>query len=229
MDQTLLALLMQRYLQQHQPMSDEPQVPGMLGGVSARIGAPAPRVLGGTGARIGAPPADLTTPSLLGGAQARVGAPPMPSLPGARMGAAPPLPPPVQPPMAQMGGVPGLFEPKINSQLGTPPLPPRPPMALPSPIGPAAVEAAARMGASEPAASAPPVPAAPAQGTSAAAPAGELPYQTYERLSGKHWAGGRSSVIQALMQHAGVGQPAGSADANLALQRALLAHPELLQ
>ena len=49
----------------------------------------------------------------------------------------------------------------------------------------------------------------------------ELPYQTYERITGKKWTGGNSPDVQSAYSKYGITAPAGSADANLALQKAL--------
>jgi hypothetical protein len=50
----------------------------------------------------------------------------------------------------------------------------------------------------------------------------ELPFQTFQRLTGQQWSGGKSQAIQDMMNQLGVTGRAGSAEANLALQRALL-------
>jgi hypothetical protein len=49
----------------------------------------------------------------------------------------------------------------------------------------------------------------------------ETPAQTYERVTGQKWTGGTSAPVAALLQKAGVSAPAGSAQANLALQNYL--------
>jgi len=49
----------------------------------------------------------------------------------------------------------------------------------------------------------------------------ELPYQTFERVTGKKWTGGNSADVQSAYQQYGITAPAGSAEANLALQKAL--------
>ena len=49
----------------------------------------------------------------------------------------------------------------------------------------------------------------------------ELPYQTYERLTGKRWTGGRSKSVQDILSRLGITAVPGSAEANLALQKAL--------
>ena len=53
-------------------------------------------------------------------------------------------------------------------------------------------------------------------------PQGELPYQTYQRITGKQWTGGFSPEIKSLYNQYGITAPAGSAEANLALQKALI-------
>ncbi|MEM5853848.1 MAG: hypothetical protein QW228_05765 [Candidatus Aenigmatarchaeota archaeon] len=50
----------------------------------------------------------------------------------------------------------------------------------------------------------------------------EYPYQTYERITGKKWPGGKSPEIVSLLRAYGITAQPGSAEANLALQRALL-------
>ncbi|MCX7589383.1 MAG: hypothetical protein N2Z85_00365 [Patescibacteria group bacterium] len=50
----------------------------------------------------------------------------------------------------------------------------------------------------------------------------ELPYQTYQRLTGKSWPGGTSQEIVNLLKKYGITAQPGSAEANLALQSALL-------
>ena len=50
----------------------------------------------------------------------------------------------------------------------------------------------------------------------------ELPYQTYERVTGKKWTGGNSADIQSAYKQYGITAPAASSEANLALQKALL-------
>lgn len=49
----------------------------------------------------------------------------------------------------------------------------------------------------------------------------ETPSQTYERVTGKKWTGGTSADIQSAYKQYGITAPAGSAQANLALQKAL--------
>ncbi len=49
----------------------------------------------------------------------------------------------------------------------------------------------------------------------------ELPYQTYERVTGKKWTGGNSADVQNAYKQYGITAPAGSAEGNLALQKAL--------
>lgn len=50
----------------------------------------------------------------------------------------------------------------------------------------------------------------------------ELPYQTYERLTGQRWTGGLSQPVLKLLQDFGIQEEPGTAAANMALQRALL-------
>lgn len=49
----------------------------------------------------------------------------------------------------------------------------------------------------------------------------EQPYQTYERVTGKKWTGGASADVQSAYKQYGITAPAGSSDANVALQKAL--------
>jgi hypothetical protein len=51
----------------------------------------------------------------------------------------------------------------------------------------------------------------------------ELPYQTYERLTGKKWTSGKSADVKALLSQFGIKAAAGSEQANNELQRALKA------
>lgn len=50
----------------------------------------------------------------------------------------------------------------------------------------------------------------------------ELPYQTFERVTGKKWTGGNSPDVQSAYKQYGITAPAGSAEGNLALQKALM-------
>lgn len=50
----------------------------------------------------------------------------------------------------------------------------------------------------------------------------ELPYQTYERITGKKWTGGTSPEIVNLLKQANITYTPGTAEANLALQKYLL-------
>lgn len=49
----------------------------------------------------------------------------------------------------------------------------------------------------------------------------ELPYQTFERVTGQKWPGGRSQEVKALLHIFRIEYPAGSADANISLQACL--------
>lgn len=51
----------------------------------------------------------------------------------------------------------------------------------------------------------------------------DLPYQTYEKVTGKKWTGGNSPEVIAMYQKYGIKDAPASANANLALQKALLA------
>jgi len=54
-------------------------------------------------------------------------------------------------------------------------------------------------------------------------PAGtELPFQTYARVTGLEWPGGRSMAIVALLKIFKIAERPGSAEANLPLQTELL-------
>lgn len=50
----------------------------------------------------------------------------------------------------------------------------------------------------------------------------DLPYQTYEKVTGKKWTGGNSPEIVSLYQKYGIKDAPASSEANLALQKALL-------
>lgn len=50
----------------------------------------------------------------------------------------------------------------------------------------------------------------------------ELPYQTFERVTGKKWTGGNSPDVQSAYKQYGITAPAGSSAGNLALQKALM-------
>lgn len=50
----------------------------------------------------------------------------------------------------------------------------------------------------------------------------ELPYQTYERITGKKWTGGGSKEVIDLLNQFGITAQPGSAEANLQLQKKLL-------
>ena len=69
-----------------------------------------------------------------------------------------------------------------------------------------------------------PTMAGSAPSASAAAPTStaELPYQTYERLLGRQWSGGGSDTIRKMLELYGISAAPGSAEANLALQQAML-------
>ena len=51
----------------------------------------------------------------------------------------------------------------------------------------------------------------------------ELPFETYQRLTGQKWTGGSSDPVRALLQELGVSAQPGSSEANMGLQRALMA------
>lgn len=50
---------------------------------------------------------------------------------------------------------------------------------------------------------------------------GELPFETFQRLTGQQWTGGRSSLITDMLNRLGITARPGTAAANLALQKAL--------
>ncbi len=50
----------------------------------------------------------------------------------------------------------------------------------------------------------------------------ELPFETYQRLTGNRWTGGGSNAVRGLLSELGIQEKAGSSAANLALQKALL-------
>jgi len=56
---------------------------------------------------------------------------------------------------------------------------------------------------------------------------GEQAWQTYEKATGKKWTGGNSEQVKQLLTLLQIGGKAGSAEANLALQKALK-NPETL-
>ena len=56
----------------------------------------------------------------------------------------------------------------------------------------------------------------------------ELPYQTFQRLTGKQWTGpGGGEEVASMLRHFGIVEPQGSAAANLALQKALIDNSKL--
>ena len=57
----------------------------------------------------------------------------------------------------------------------------------------------------------------------------ELPYQTFQRLTGERWSGGGSNAITRMLDQFGINARPGSAEANLALQKALLANAKGIQ
>ena len=61
----------------------------------------------------------------------------------------------------------------------------------------------------------------PAESTSASG--SELPFETYQRLTGQKWTGGSSDPVRALLQELGVSAQPGSSEANMGLQKALMA------
>jgi hypothetical protein len=50
----------------------------------------------------------------------------------------------------------------------------------------------------------------------------ELPFQTYERITGERWPGGKSPLVRRLLTSFGIGWAPGSAEANVVLQYCLL-------
>lgn len=56
----------------------------------------------------------------------------------------------------------------------------------------------------------------------------ETPAQTYQRTTGKTWTGGQSPEIQELYRKYGITAPAGSAEANLSLQKSLIGQPPVV-
>lgn len=46
----------------------------------------------------------------------------------------------------------------------------------------------------------------------------ELPFQTYERVTGQRWPGGKSKIVRAFLRAFHIHFAAGSAEANLKLQ-----------
>lgn len=58
--------------------------------------------------------------------------------------------------------------------------------------------------------------------TTTSSTASELPYQTYERLTGNTWTGGNTAPILSAYKQYGITNAPGSASANLALQAALI-------
>jgi hypothetical protein len=55
----------------------------------------------------------------------------------------------------------------------------------------------------------------------------ELPHQTFSRCMGLPWPGGKSKQVDILLRHYRIIHTPGSAEANLSLQRALLAEEVL--
>ena len=57
----------------------------------------------------------------------------------------------------------------------------------------------------------------------------ELPYQTFQRLTGKQWMGpSGGEEVASMLRHFGIVEPQGSAAANLALQKALIDNAKLV-
>jgi hypothetical protein len=52
-------------------------------------------------------------------------------------------------------------------------------------------------------------------------PEAELPFQTYERLMGQPWPGGRAAAVVQLLKFFRIDSEPGSAEANLKLQACL--------
>jgi hypothetical protein len=50
----------------------------------------------------------------------------------------------------------------------------------------------------------------------------ELPFQTYERVLGRPWPGGRSAEVRELLRQYGIAYQPGSDVANLTLQECLV-------
>ena len=127
---------------------------------------------------------------------------------------------------APMGGGPAM--PVFNDEdPANPAKPAAPPMLGPSPLEAIPAERAVDMqdtlGDSGFFGEQPEAPTSPAPETAAPKAGGrELPYQTFERLTGQKWSGGRSSAVQDIMSRLGITAVPGSAEANLALQKALM-------
>jgi len=51
----------------------------------------------------------------------------------------------------------------------------------------------------------------------------ELPFETYQRITGQKWPGGRSLIVRLLLRLFWISEQPGSAEANLRLQSCLLA------
>ena len=184
-------------------------------------GGPKP-LLGGMGAKIGA------GPSVVPGVAS--------DIPVMSQGGPAPTAPPVMPKSPLLGGGPapsGTGMPFVSPDLmpppspgGTPNIPDNPESMVPlssSPNSPGVngsdlkgllMASHAQGGDSNPEQV-----SAPEKGTGH-----ELPYQTYERLTGQHWTGGNSEQIQDMLSRLGVEGPGGAASTNLALQKALIAN-----
>lgn len=57
----------------------------------------------------------------------------------------------------------------------------------------------------------------------------ELPFETFQRLTGQQWTGGRSDTIRQMLQELGIGGEAGTAQTNIALQKALINNAKNIQ
>lgn len=207
-----------------------PPGPMMMGGPNAKIGPAPPGPLAnapvGRGAALGepqpfAPNAPVQRgpigPPTLSMGQGGLSTPPTPSGllggPNAKIGPAP------------SGGF-GMSQRVAGGSL--PDLPPKPDLPMDAPFQPVPASYAGGSAITPPKpVSLPsrPAPVTPSPGMAQPAmkPSGsELPYQTYERVTGDKWTGGGSDKVREMLQQLGITGDAGAADTNTALQKALL-------
>lgn len=236
----LLELLLHKHLQHSHGViggngaqigaAPPPTMGGLMGGANAKIGAPTspPPPIGMNGDTADMPPLPPQPPSGVGNTMGDAAFPPPQSI---QPPATPPAPRPpvtVTPSsqsgmsMSLSGGAPPAPRPMVGPGMSMnisggappPPTPPQTPPQAPQSVAPLPNGYAVTM---------PPQHVGYKQAPTHTG-GGELPYQTYERMTGHHWSGGGSPEIQEMMSRLGVSGAPGSAGANLALQKALLAN-----
>lgn len=148
----------------------------------------------------------------------------MPSIGGNYGGNSQPTPAPTASPLlggpnAKIGAGQGRVQPRAIRTVDQPPmLPPNPMTDVQRAYGisnPNAATMEQMMLSRMPEAQQVPVPMGDSTGQ-------ELPWQTYERLTGQRWMGGNSADVLKLLNDFGINADPGSAEANIALQRALM-------